>query len=341
MIIFVIHILLLFVGYGNPRGMEANKHLEGPMRIAILLTGQLARLELHSKLVNVLLPNLDAGHTVHLFISLDSDVDNVRQTQHYSSYRNTPFRNSTKRSLRTHIKKQILQLTGSGKMKRFRCFVSLKKYVNTHTAINGPSRMDKMWTGNWSSDLYRVTPEFRFNVNMRMFSVMRDGVRHIQETEVYLGRFYNLVVRIREDSFFYGSWLLDSTYLKSYSSLSVNSWHGVNDHDFAIDRRYVDRVIRGLIEDYFIDFENIGIHMKHSTEIYIMDVLKLFRVEIRGLTVCELPAVPLRGINGTQWQMHKKYIANIVEEVKTYDSPCWKPEWYDRIMGNNSLVPML
>ena len=152
------------------------------LRIAVIVTGQLARLEVKSKLNNVILSNLRAGHVVHLFLSLDNEVDQVKQTQFYSHYNDTPWRQMTKRTLRTHLKGAVA--IDPVLAKRFRTFISLKTYRNTYTAINGASKMDKMWNGLWDSDPNRVTSEKRFDVNMRMLMNIRDGVRQVQETEV-------------------------------------------------------------------------------------------------------------------------------------------------------------
>ena len=44
-------------------------------RVAVCLTGQLLRLELGSKLQNLILTNLHLDHEVHLYILLDNRVE--------------------------------------------------------------------------------------------------------------------------------------------------------------------------------------------------------------------------------------------------------------------------
>lgn len=304
------------------------------LRIAIHITGQLARLELQSKIENVISTNLNIGHTVHIYFALDNDIKNVKQTQHYSKYIVTPFGDHDKASLRQYITEHCHIC--SEFPARFRVYTMMKPSFNSYIAINGPSRMDKMWTGKYETDKNRVTPERRFDVNMRMFAFIRDSLRSMQEVELEKQKFYDLVVRIRDDSYFYGPWIFDPSYLNYYSSLKINSWFGVNDHDFVLDRKYSDRYLRGLIEDYFIDFKKIGKVMKHSTEIYMHRVLQLYKIKIRRLTVCELPSVPIRGVlNDTHWKVHSKYAINILNEAKTYnDTICFKDEWRHLLKQN-------
>ena len=59
------------------------------LKIAFCVTGQLARLELLSKIANIFVPNAKMGHLVHLFMLLD-DTREVKQTFWRYDYTNTP-----------------------------------------------------------------------------------------------------------------------------------------------------------------------------------------------------------------------------------------------------------
>ena len=65
--------------------------------------------------------------------------------------------------------------------------------------------------------------------------------------------FYDLVVRFRDDTYAFGTWTLDSTYLNYVTSLDFGSFRGINDHNIVIDRKWVDSLYRGLIEDYYFN----------------------------------------------------------------------------------------
>ena len=77
-----------------------------PLKIAFCLTGQLARLELWSKLSNIVIPNVKAGHTVHLFTLLDNQVEQVKQTFWRYDYSEAPFTNYDEKKLQSYIKKK-------------------------------------------------------------------------------------------------------------------------------------------------------------------------------------------------------------------------------------------
>ena len=60
------------------------------LKIAFCVTGQLARLELMSKIAHIFAPNAKAGHLVHLFMLLD-DTPEVKQTFWRYDYSSTPY----------------------------------------------------------------------------------------------------------------------------------------------------------------------------------------------------------------------------------------------------------
>ena len=302
-------------GFGSEDLPEKAKTPMKRLRIAVLVTGQLARLELWSKIERLIKPNMEAGHLVHTFMTLDAEVDKVKTTINYGAYINTPFRAANKRTLRTHIKTQLKSYPD------FRVFLVFRKFQSLFTPI-GKSKLDKMFTGNWKTDPNRVTPEMRFDVNMRMLSNIREGVRHMQDVELFLGQFYNLVVKVRDDSYLYDKWVLDASYMNFFSSLRVNSWGGVNDHDFVIDRKWADRFLRGVSEDYYLDFNVTGVHMRHSTEHYLNGVLKKNNIKKRQLGICDIPTIPLRTPNATtgNWRLHRLYVKNtLLEATRTQE----------------------
>ena len=77
------------------------------MRIAFCLTGQLARLELLSKIKNIFVANVKAGHTVHLFMLLDNEKE-VKQTYWRYDYSGTPYINYNTKKMEDFIEKKLL-----------------------------------------------------------------------------------------------------------------------------------------------------------------------------------------------------------------------------------------
>ena len=83
-----------------------NNDNDKPMRIAFCLTGQLARLELLSKIRNIFVPNAKKGHTVHLFMLLDNE-DAVKQTYWRYDYSGTPYANYNTKKMEDFVAKKV------------------------------------------------------------------------------------------------------------------------------------------------------------------------------------------------------------------------------------------
>jgi hypothetical protein len=96
-------------------------------KIAYCLTGQLARLELLSKIANIFIHNGQIGHTVHVFILLDNDVEEVKQTFWRYDYSDAPYVNFGPEKLLAFINKK---LSNAG----------VSKKVTVHVRLENPSQ---------------------------------------------------------------------------------------------------------------------------------------------------------------------------------------------------------
>ena len=94
---------LLFLHHGLFSSSEPIK----PLKIAICLTGQLARFEILSKIKNVFFANADLGHTVHVFILLDNNVTDVKQTFWRYDYSTNPYSKMTRQDLKAFIDSRV------------------------------------------------------------------------------------------------------------------------------------------------------------------------------------------------------------------------------------------
>jgi hypothetical protein len=81
---------------------------QSQMKIAICLTGQLVRLELLSKIHNLVAHNaVRLGHEIDLFVILDNDITVVKQTFWRFDYSDSIFQNFSATNLNTYIERNI------------------------------------------------------------------------------------------------------------------------------------------------------------------------------------------------------------------------------------------
>ena len=193
---------------------EKEKHViplvSQTLRIAFCITGQLARLEILSKLKNVILPNVNLGHTTHLFLLLDDQVDNVKQTFWKFDYSKSLYGRYTAHKLQSFIDKKLMTFHHHNKVKTWvRLEPPSREYFETFYNESVPVT-EKKFSGHDGSKNNYESAESRFQNNMRWMAGLRECAKWVQEKELELGLFYDVVVRLRDDSFAMGSWTFDS-----------------------------------------------------------------------------------------------------------------------------------
>lgn len=312
------------------------------MRIAFCLTGQLARLELASKLKNIFIVNSQLGHTAHLFILLDDNVKDIHQTFWNYDYSKNLFSSYNKSMLEQYMerKKQTFPDLRNG---RFNYWVRLEKPGQPYFQIVGgmiPVESKKIVNVDYerehgllgSGDGVEPASQ-RFQNNMRWLGGLRDCVRWVMQVEFEQKMFYDVVVRLRDDTLAFGKWkFYQERYLGALTSARVGSFRGVNDHNFVIDRRWADILFRGLTEDYYFNstFEKV---MWGNPESRIYMIATANNIPIKNATVCEEPLIPLRGPhNDTHWLLHNQYRDNLLAECgnrkqRRKDNCICPPSW--------------
>ena len=295
---------------GETGAKSVKQSASDKLKIAFCITGQLARLEIFSKLKNVILPNIQLGHTTHLFLLLDDQVDNVKQTFWKFDYSKSLFGHHTADGLKSFIEKRVLKFNHHDKHK-----------VQTWVRLEPPPReyfelfynesvpvTDKKFSGHDGSKNNYESAASRFQNNMRWMSGLRECAKWVQEKEYENNIFYDIIVRLRDDSFALGPWTFNSRInFNSLTSLDLGSWRGINDHNFAIDRKFIDDFFRGLVEDYYLNHTKIEIW--NNPEQHLLQVAEKYHISVKTQIFCDLPLVPLRGlVNKTHWRVHPLYV---------------------------------
>ena len=292
------------------------------MRIAFCLTGQLARLELASKIKNIFMVNAQLGHTVDLFVLLDDNIKDIHQTfwnYDYSSNLFALYNASKLEQLIAHKAK------GQPWAKNFKFYVRLEKPGQPYFQVVGgmiPVETKKIVNVEYEREHGLLgagdgiePASQRFQNNMRWLGGLRDCVKWTMQREYEERKFYDIVVRLRDDTLAFGKWkFFQERYLGALTSARVGSFRGVNDHNFVIDRRWGDTLFRGLTEDYYFNatFEKV---MWGNPEHRIEMMARALNVPILNTTICEEPLIPLRGRhNDTHWLLHASYRDNLLAE---------------------------
>jgi hypothetical protein len=174
--------------------------------------------------------------------------------------------------------------------------------------INTDAQKSSTKEGKGVNDQMVESAEDRFKNNLGWMAGLRDCVKWTQEQEQEQGYFYDVVVRLREDSLVFDTWHIEKRLVKgALTSGYIGANRGVNDHNIVLDRKYTDVLFRGIIEDYYFKGSNRH-QMWNNSESRIAQVAEENGVPVRATSLCEMPVIPLRNTyNESHWLVHPQY----------------------------------
>jgi hypothetical protein len=271
---------------------------QGSLRVAYCLTGQLARLEIISKIKHIFVPNAVVGHQVSVFAMLDGNVSDVKQTLYAFDYSNNPYSSYSAEQLNEFmVTSSTTFLDRAASSRNLPQIVYRTKYVSPPTRkypVRGKAPVaDKIINGVAGIELGAD----RFQKNMRWMAAVRDCVKWVQQVEYEQRSFFDVVVRLRDDSYALKDWLLTpaSRYRNGLVSVNFGLHHGINDHNFVVARRWTDVLLRGMTEDYYFN-ETLDEFTWLNPEHRIAKVADSLGMPVHMNTLCMQPLLPLRGV---------------------------------------------
>ena len=273
-------------------------------RVAVCLTGQLLRLELGSKLQNLILTNLHLDHEVHLYILLDTRVEKPRSAKpshHYNIGDVVPYANVTSNQLRALINCHMPTKFLEGDNPAFQCRTRLERPKRDDFVLTGENPVCPVSGGCSSSERKSPQAKARFQNHMRWQASLRECVKWVMDIEFDRGFFYDFVMKLREDSYVMSPVVLNFDEWKyKIVSLELNNWRGLNDHDIIINRKYADNVFRGLAEDYYFQEGKRSSHQNVSLwwtnpEALLSRVVRFYDIKTKSESICNFSFAPISG----------------------------------------------
>ena len=325
------------------------------LKVAVCLTGQLLRLEVLSKVRNLIAFNsVYLGHEMDVFVLLDNNITDAKQTFWRHDYSSSLYKNMTTKTLQRyfekHVRLSMSQLKAESSIlklkKRASTPVTIRVVLEPPTQMNYTIRDGKVPVGDKtgpSGDGLPTVGNFepaaeRFQNNMRWMGGLRGCMKWVQRTEHAQKAFYDIVIRLRDDSYVLGPWpILAGKHKDAFVTAALSPNFGVNDHNFAIDRKWADSVFRGVTEDYYFN-ETLDMYSWPNTERRIYKILSSKNIPIRTADVCEQPVAHLRGmINSTHWRLHPTYSEQMIHACEVGEEEVVD---FEKITGPAS-VPLL
>jgi len=301
---------------------------------AVCVVGQLARLELESKVQHVVEPNLRAGHTIALLMVLSqgkSKYVNGRTSGRTGKVllADGPFALLDERQLQASIWSKLgssSRSNASASTSRFSLRISLEAETNRRYPA------DLVWAQHLNKAHRGINASLvRQQLHILQWSHLRTCMFLVDaEEQSKAGKRFGLVLKLREDSFALQPWLIPSSWAqRGLTSLRCMHWGGVMDSTFAVGRRWAWAIMEGLSADWYIShyaLSEAGLAIPHNPESWIAGLAKLKNVPLQTKALCKLPFVSVRFVDYNAGAENTK-ISVVVKrrhyQAARHDDSCW------------------
>lgn len=316
-----------------------------PARVAVCITGVLRRLELASKLEHVAAPLAAAGHTVAFLLHLDpgpaaasavlvtavrsrsavppgSAVEAVSEGPEGAKFPYAAFQSGQL------LRAVDVQLRGRGLAGVAWARVGYSS-PESHRFELQPESSPEL--GPAPAPLPPDSPEAARARARRSLRLGRACARMVTTDEIGLGIHFDFVLRVKEDSLFFAPVALDVTSLNtSVGILPEAHWlddagarNVVSDHAFLVPRRWLEPMMRGVVEDFYFD-EAAGSNSWTAAGQLLWLAAAAKGVPLLRLPPCALPLVPLRGLApaGDTWWLNELHLRRLLRSLADPGAAC-------------------
>jgi hypothetical protein len=288
------------------------------IRLAVCVVGQRCRLELDSKIENVLQPTWKAlapHSTLRVFLALETGAcvhSNLDCGAILSHSENDACRN---------------ELTSDEIRERLHPWFGAARYVN-HTTRDISLKAWPFYRQDRKTSEERST---RLQHHLSQFAHMRTCAQLIEESEVAQGRHYDMILKMRDNTIAVSPFALGArvpTWPQTKDCGKFN-WRGYQDKVMLVPRRHMDAAMRAPAEEFFL---HVGLGRTRgpwgagirNSEQLLKAVLDKRGVRVQQLDAQQMPLIDGRcsGRGGeASGQRRKSYC--LVEENKDCRPATW------------------
>ncbi|KAA8495301.1 hypothetical protein FVE85_1456 [Porphyridium purpureum] len=261
------------------RGVQT--HWADEKRLAVCITGQLARLELDSKITNVFSVNAQNGWTVDalILLSAESEAQFVNRRVPIVAQKDYPTDDSIEEALKSHVSRVKV--------------VRVDQPVEPVMRAEYVAGLDK-----WNMEEGRRWARARGHV--RQWFMQRECLMHLKEMEAQNGAPYTDFIRLREDSYVYAPLrpIPDTPGHENHSLLTpmCDAWDGVNDKAATLRREAAHSYFDGPLDFFYLfgDSKVSNWTALMRPEIVIREALNWTGVHVEKVAPLDLPVITQR-----------------------------------------------
>lgn len=236
------------------------------LRLAVCIIGQLGRLELASKISNLLVPN--KGMHLRVFFVLESSSSTIFSRLEANETKCAS--NETEQSSRA-----LLDLHGVAST-----WVPVRRWTDRSIIAY-----------RFKQQGLRIGKSYHFENTLSAFSHFRSCAVAVEQYELNRNERFSAILRIRDNTIVAIPLRLRNSMLSGGCKVKrCNEWGGVNDKVMLIPRKHLQHALRSPFEEFL--FENFS--MITNSETWLARILFRHRVPISLQTSNHLPLVDAR-----------------------------------------------
>lgn len=279
-------------------------------KLAIVITGQITRLEIRSKIQNVFNANADDYDITLVFLlKQDKPVSTTVKKRADSPYSTTEWCDTD--ALKMWIKDKLFVnetlgeivmrqeamnrqqmgdvITRKGFYTTVRNDDGSLKYRVALTVSRGEINGEILENKGWKHRMPRERNFFA--IAQESFRTMRRNMMILEDIEYKTKTFSDIVFRLREDTLVHLPYKLKGLDIGPNTIVTPNCWGsgGINDVNYIVGRGIASKVIRGMAEDYYFRIT------KHygNPETHLEEIIASLGAKTITQDFCEWPMVPV------------------------------------------------
>jgi len=288
------------------------------LRVALCLTGQLARLELRSKLANLVARNTRQNFTFDVFASLYAGED--RRVNAFYSTSSSPHLASDGASFDAagiFESRTPLTITGGTHgveywtAKSFNATFGFHldlrhQHLDQYVVNEGLAALGDKFRGNLTAQMARE------RLHMSQWHGLKRCMLLVTDFEKASGNRFHVMAKLRDDSVVYAPFILNKRYILTHSQflMTLNCMNsrrkGIHDNFYLFDRGNADCFLNAFVDVYAKDGQLLAKQDPPlaNPERYVAFYARMCDLKPVGLSLCNAPVLSMDFVPGRPADSH-------------------------------------
>jgi hypothetical protein len=256
---------------------------------AVCVVGQTSRLEIDSKLKNIVQPNLNLGISMYLLMVLSTGTHRYVNANS-KRLSESKFASYNAFNISTYVKNRLPNANVDTQI------------FNTH-AMKG----DEIWVKKYDKKFFGLPFNHRRqHMHLQQWNMIRQCAFSMDRIEQQKSITFGSMLKIRDDTISLTPWHI-SLNIDGIETVNMLEWGGYMDATFLISRKHVWSIMEGLIAEWYIS--HLILKAPHNPEKWLKNIVEFKNVSHKHVSFCHMPFVSARFVDNKIFMKPHHYVA--------------------------------